>query len=224
MKKILLSVILILSICSVPVMSNEVEDDYFDIAANYCVFGNYNSAMEYLDKILTINPNNQRAMDLKKGLTHVISGDKSSFVEGVNPLIKQAMEYKRTGDEQAELRTLVQATQGNNSYLAYYYLGNLYRLKKDYQHALDARLLDPVKGQILLRKVVLGNDAQKILARQVFQIVLIIGKNRKVFLRSDRRRIGAKLLLVRDRKFQIEFIANPYVRSRIMIMNIFKRR
>ena len=138
MKKILLSVILILSICSVPVMSNEVEDDYFDIAANYCVFGNYNSAMEYLDKILTINPNNQRAMDLKKGVTHVISGDKSSFVEGGNPLIKQAMEYKRTGDEQAELRTLVQATQGNNSYLAYYYLGNLYRLKKDYQHALDA--------------------------------------------------------------------------------------
>ena len=93
-----------------------------------------------------------------------------------------------------------------------------------YQHALDARLLDPVKGQILLRKVVLGNDAQKILARQVFQIVLIIGKNRKGFRRSDLRRILAKLLLVRDRKFLIEFIANPYVRSRIMIMNIFKRR
>ncbi len=138
MKKILLSVILILSISAIPVMSSEVEDDYFDIAANYCVFGNYNSAMEYLDKILTINPNNQRATNLKKGLAHVISGDKSSFVENVNPLIKQAMEYKRTGDEQAELRTLMQATQENNSYLAYYYLGNLYRLKKDYQHALDA--------------------------------------------------------------------------------------
>lgn len=138
MKKIILSVILILSICTIPVISSEVEDDYFDIAANYCVFGNYNSAMEYLDKILTINPNNQRAMNLKKGLAHVISGDKSSFVENVNPLIKQAMEYKRTGDEQAELRTLMQATQGSNSYLAYYYLGNLYRLKKDYQHALDA--------------------------------------------------------------------------------------
>ena len=95
MKKILLSVILILSISAIPVMSSEVEDDYFDIAANYCVFGNYNSAMEYLDKILTINPNNQRATNLKKGLAHVISGDKSSFVENVNPLIKQAMEYKR---------------------------------------------------------------------------------------------------------------------------------
>ena len=72
-----------------------------------------------------------------------------------------------------------------------------------YQHALDARLLDPVKGQILLRKVVLGNDAQIILARQVFQIVLIIEKNRKGFLRSDRRRISAKLLLVRDRKSRL---------------------
>lgn len=138
MKKIILSVIVLLSICSVAAISNEMEDDYLDIAANYCVLGNYSEAMEYLDKVLTVNPNNQRAIDLKKGLTHVISGDKKSFVENVNPLIKQAMEYKRVGDEQAELRTLIQASQEQNSYLAYYYLGNFYRLKKDYQKALDA--------------------------------------------------------------------------------------
>ena len=38
-------------------------------------------------------------------------------------------------------------------------------LRGVYQHALDTRLLHPVKGQILLYKVVLVNDAQKVLAR-----------------------------------------------------------
>ncbi len=138
MKKILLTLILISVIPSVPAFASEVEDDYFDIAANYCVVGDYENAMGYLDKILTINPSNQRAIDLKKGLSHVISGDKKSFIENVNPMLKQAMEYKRTGDETLELNALLQATQSQNSYLAYYYLGNFYRSKNDYAKALDA--------------------------------------------------------------------------------------
>jgi len=139
MKKIILSTILILAICNIsPVFSNEIEDDYFDIVANYCVVGDYNSAIEYLDKIISLNPNNQRAYDLKRGLSHVLSGDKSSFVENVNPYIKKAMEYKRVGDEQAEINALFEGTKGQNAYLAYYYLGNFYRTKNDFQHALDA--------------------------------------------------------------------------------------
>ena len=113
MKKIILSTILILAICNIsPVFSNEIEDDYFDIVANYCVVGDYNSAIEYLDKIISLNPNNQRAYDLKRGLSHVLSGDKSSFVENVNPYIKKAMEYKRVGDEQAEINALFEGTKG----------------------------------------------------------------------------------------------------------------
>ncbi len=137
MKKIFLS-LFIFSLFTIPAFANEIEDDYIDIAANYCVVGDYNSAMEYLDKVLKINPNNTHAQDLKKGLSHVISGDKKSFVENVNPLIKQAMDYKKLGDEQAELQTLTQATQSQNSYLAYYYLGNFYREKNNYKNAIDA--------------------------------------------------------------------------------------
>lgn len=139
MKKLLLSTILLLICCNINcAYSNEIEDDYFDIAANYCVVGDYSSAMQYLDKILTINPSNQNAQDLKKGLSHVISGDKKSFIENVSPAIKQSMEYKRIGDEQSEYRTLLEATQGQNAYLAYYYLGNFYRDKNDYSRAIDA--------------------------------------------------------------------------------------
>ena len=121
-----------------PVLADELEDDYLDIAANYCIVGDYGSAMQYLDKVLAKNPSNQRAADLKKGLTHVISKDEKSFIDNVNPLIKQAMEYKRVGDEASEYNTLKQAVQGQNSYLAYYYLGNFYRDKNDYKNALDA--------------------------------------------------------------------------------------
>lgn len=137
MKKIFALILALCFACST-VIASEVEDDYIDMAANYCVLGDYNSAVEYLDKILKINPNNKRAADLKKGLTHVINGDKKSYVENVNPLIKQAMQYKKIGDEQSELNTLLQAAQSQNSYLAYYYLGNFYREKNDYKNAIDA--------------------------------------------------------------------------------------
>ncbi|MBR1618277.1 hypothetical protein IJ674_00090 [bacterium] len=138
MKKIVLSLILSALICYAPAFSNEIEDDYFDIASNYCVTGDYNSALEYLEKILQINPSNQHALDLKKGLNHVISNDKKSFIDNVSPLVRQAMEYKRAGDETGEWNTLVKATQDSNAYIAYYYLGNFYRSKKEYKSALNA--------------------------------------------------------------------------------------
>lgn len=139
MKKLLsLSTILILLGTFVPAFSSEIEEDYFDMASGYCVVGDYDSAMQYLDKILKMNPNNRRAIYLKKGLTHVMSEDKKSFVENVNPYIKQAMEYKRIGDAKSELDLLIKGTRAQNSYLAYYYLGNYYRENKDYMNAIDA--------------------------------------------------------------------------------------
>ncbi len=139
MKKFLLSLILSMSICcNLSVLADEVEEDYLDIAANYCVIGDYEAALVYLDKILMINPNNQNVIDLKKGLIHVIEGDKKSFVTGVNPYIKQAQEAKRIGDEKEEVAALISGTQVENSYLAYYYLGNYFRDKDNFLKALDA--------------------------------------------------------------------------------------
>lgn len=128
-----------MTICyNLPVFANEIEEDYLDMAANYCVIGDYNAAMDYLDKILNMDPNNTQVVDLKKGLSHVIAQDKKTFVASVNPKIKEAQEYKRVGDEQMELSVLNEATKENNGYLAYYYLGNFYRDKNDYMKALDA--------------------------------------------------------------------------------------
>lgn len=139
MKKLLLSVILIFAAgILIPVFASEIEEDYLDIAANYCIMGDYQTAMEYLDKILTINPDNRHVKDLKKGLTHVMTKDKQTFITNVNPLIKTSQLFKQQGDDLRELSALTKATEGKNAYLAYYYLGNFYRSKQDYVKALDA--------------------------------------------------------------------------------------
>lgn len=138
MKRLLLIITLLFFTGVCPVVADEIEDDYLDIATNYCIVGDYQAAMNYLDKILAKNPNNSKVMSLKRGLAHVMSKDKKSFIENVNPTIKQAMEYKKQGNEEAEYNALIAATKQQNSYLAYYYLGNFYRSKFDYKRAIDA--------------------------------------------------------------------------------------
>ena len=77
MKKFILSlIILLLGLCITPAFADDLDEDYLDISANYCVMGDYESAMLYLDKIIERNPNNKEAQDLKKGLQHVINQDK----------------------------------------------------------------------------------------------------------------------------------------------------
>lgn len=139
MKKLLLSIVFTSVICfNLPVFSNEIEEDYFDMAASYSAEGDYASAMQYLDNILRINPSNTQAQDLKRGLTHVMSKDNKTFVSSVNPMVKQAEEYRKIGDEDKELSSLLQGTQTSNAYLAYYYLGNFYRRNYQYSKAIDA--------------------------------------------------------------------------------------
>lgn len=139
MKKLLLSLLLSIAICfNMPIFADEIEDDYIDMAASYCISGDYTSASEVLDKLLSINPDSKRVNDLKKGLYHIIAQDKNSFISGVNPSVKRAQEYKRIGDEQGEYNSLVSGTQENNAHLAYYYLGNFFREKQDYMKAIDA--------------------------------------------------------------------------------------
>lgn len=139
MKKYLIAILFCLIVQSNPVaFGDEVVDDYIDMAASYCISGDYNSAMNYLDKVLSIYPDNKRILDLKKGLTHIIAQDKKSYISAVNPSIKQAQEYKREGNEQMEFQTLLNGTNENNAYLAYYYLGNFYRERNNFTKALDS--------------------------------------------------------------------------------------
>jgi len=139
MKQLFVIICLSLLLFPIPaVASDEIEEDYLDIASGYCVSGDYQKAIEYLNKILVVNPENNKVKDLKKGLFHIISGDKSSYVTSVNPYIKQAQEYKKIGDVNGEYAALVNGTRSENSYLAYYYLGNFFRDRKDYTKAIDA--------------------------------------------------------------------------------------
>ena len=117
MKKFLLSIIVCMFTLTC-VWADEIEDDYLDMAAGYCVKAEYAMAMEYLDKILAINPNNTKVMDLKKGLTHILNNDMQSYVIGVNPQVKQAQEYKLAGSEQGEFQLLKSGTTQPNAYLA----------------------------------------------------------------------------------------------------------
>lgn len=139
MKKLLLSLILTMAVMlNMPVLADEIEEDYIDMAASYCISGDYAQAISYLDKLLTINPDNKKVLDLKKGLNHIIAQDKKSFISGVNPSVKQAQEFRRMGDEQNEYSSLLNGTQGQNAYIAYYYLGNFYRDRNNFAQALDA--------------------------------------------------------------------------------------
>ena len=139
MKKLLVLLISgFMVMVSMPAIADEIEDDYIDMAASYCISGDYSTAMSYLDKLLRINPDNKKVLDLKKGLTHIISRDKKSFISAVNPFVKEAQEYKRLGNEQMEYTSLANGTQGENAYLAYYYLGNFFRDRNNYEKAIDA--------------------------------------------------------------------------------------
>ena len=65
MKKILLycSILALMMFCPA-VNANEMTDDYLDIATSYAVSGNYASSMEYLDKILSLEPDNKEIAEV----------------------------------------------------------------------------------------------------------------------------------------------------------------
>lgn len=114
------------------VYSNEMTEDYFDIATNYCIEGNYSEALSYLDKILLIEPNNKTVLDLKNGLQQIIKGKNFSFIIPKSNAVKQSIEMKKIGNKQGELTSL---TSGND-YWAYYFLGQFYKQNKDYNQAI----------------------------------------------------------------------------------------
>lgn len=115
------------------VYSNEMTEDYFDIATNYCIEGNYSEALSYLDKILLIEPNNKTVLDLKNGLQQIIRGKNFSFIIPKSNAVKQSIEMKKIGNKQGELTSL---TSGND-YWAYYFLGQFYKQNKDYNQAIS---------------------------------------------------------------------------------------
>ncbi len=132
MKKFLLTGLFIALLCPYAA-ANEMTEDYFDIATNYCIEGNYSQAVNYLDKILAIEPDNKSVSDLKNGLNRIIQGKNTSFILPKSNAVKQAVDCKKSGDKQGEMNALAAGTD----YWAYYFLGDYYRQNKNYQQAIS---------------------------------------------------------------------------------------
>lgn len=133
MKKFLLAGIFIFLLCPI-VQANEITEDYFDIATNYCIEGDYKQALNYLEKILAIEPNNKNISDLKNGLTQIIQGKNSSFILPKSSVIQQAINCKKNGDKQGETSIL----NTGSDYWTYYFLGELHKQNKNYNDAINA--------------------------------------------------------------------------------------
>lgn len=129
MKKFL--TVLFILFCS-SAFASEMTEDYFDMATNYCVQGNYREALNYLDKILMVEPDNRSVQDLRNGLRQIIQGRNTSFIVSKSPAVRNSIEAKKIGDKQGELNALA----SSNEYWGYYFLGEYYKENKEYNNAI----------------------------------------------------------------------------------------
>ncbi|MBQ3819068.1 hypothetical protein II810_01340 [bacterium] len=82
----------------ISVCANEITEDYFDIATNYCIYGKYTDALNYTNKILQIEPYNQDAKDLKNTLLRITNPNIDSYLTSTNPNLYNAFKYKKNGN------------------------------------------------------------------------------------------------------------------------------
>ena len=137
MKKYILSLIIpiLISITPSAVLANEMTEDYLDIATSYAVSGNYASAMDYLDKILSIEPANKEIVSLKNMLKSMQNGSLTSPMVNENRNLVLAQEAKRSGNKNAELQYLT-AAANSGGYWANMFTGDFYRKTKQYSKAI----------------------------------------------------------------------------------------
>lgn len=137
MKKIILSIITIIAtMLSQQAFANELVEDYLDIATSYAVSGNYSSAMDYLDKILIIEPQNKKVLGLKNTLKQMQSGAMTSPMITGNQKLFQAQNAKKAGNKLQEQQMLT-AAAAEGGYWANMFAGDFYREAKQYQKALN---------------------------------------------------------------------------------------
>ncbi len=136
MKRLLL-ISFLFAFLVLPVTANEIIEDYMDIISNDCVLGDYADAVNYLDKIIQMTPDNQEYKKLKDLLYQLGTTDQKSFISGYNSQLDKAFNAKLAGDRVGEENALKEATSSGN-FWAYSYLGDYFRENKRYQEAIDA--------------------------------------------------------------------------------------
>lgn len=139
MKKLVISILLILGTCYLPAYSydNEIIEDYMDIVSNDCIIGDYADAVKYLDRIMQIDPKNEEFPKLKDLLFQLGTKNQKSFITGYNADLDKAMTYKKLGDRINQSDILKNATK-SNSFWVYSYLGDFYRENRDFKSAVEA--------------------------------------------------------------------------------------
>lgn len=118
----------------IAVSASEMTEDYFDIAANYATYGQYNDALDYVNKILQEEPSNTDAQDVKAVLLRVINQNSKSYLTTTDKNIREAQNYKILGDKAKQTQTLLNAA---NDYWALYSLAQFYYDSEDYQNAIS---------------------------------------------------------------------------------------
>lgn len=115
------------------VSANEITEDYIDIATNYCTYGKYNDALNYIDKVLKIEPDNTDAKEYKNTLLRIMNPNIKSYLSSTNQNINQFLTYKRLGNRAGQL----QALANSNDFWANYLLAEYYSDNNDFLNAIN---------------------------------------------------------------------------------------
>ena len=135
MKKLLLTSLL-LFIPFMPALADDITEDFLDIAADYCIQGNYTEAVNYVNKAIAHEPNNTNLTAIKEGIYRIQNRNAKSYLTINNPEIKTAEEYKKSGNKTKEIEALTAGVNAQNPW-ATYYMAEYYRSVKQYNTALN---------------------------------------------------------------------------------------
>jgi tetratricopeptide (TPR) repeat protein len=160
MKKLLVF-LLLFSVCH----ANEMTDDYMDIAAGYALNGKYTDAINYIDKVLKIEPENKQAKKIKTDLERII-----------NPA--PVSDY----DVQKEFTALIAILNANpDNAAANYQLAEIYRQNCNMQ-AAAARYQKAVKS---LPQAYLGMAECNLVLKDYPAALAAINSYLKIYPKSD---------------------------------------
>ncbi len=133
-KLLLLVVILFCPVAMASALASELSEDYTDIAAQYCIDGNYREALNYINKILVAEPNNREAQSLKSTLEGVVLGKLAPYSEP--SAIKNINTLYDKGDYAGAILALNSYIKSNsNSDFAYALRAKAYMATAQYQNA-----------------------------------------------------------------------------------------
>lgn len=136
MKKAFLFIAAFLVMTTTASFANEVTDDYMDIAASYAVSGNYATAEEYLNKILSLEPGNKDVANLKIFLQQAQKNNTPSAIVSSDSKLAQAQNALKTGNKQLQMQLLTQAAS-SGGYWQNMFAGHFFRKEKQFSKALQ---------------------------------------------------------------------------------------